>query len=212
MVLLEEALEPGTTLFSENDIEKRLKVFCELFKSLHYDDGRSKESTHNSVATYQHQSYTDWITKITEYMESKSSWAEITTHMKRAKAWYMEILDQYPDQTLLHGDFHYYNILKTQKGYKIIDPKGVLGHPMFDIPRYVLNEYWDEKDALKVDATVEKVLTVLSNQLDISKGLLSRLMYIEGAMAMCWFVEDGMSIDDKESVLESIGQLYRYTI
>lgn len=46
---------------------------------------------------------------------------------------------------LLHGDFHHDNILLSNNGdYVIIDPKGVIGDPVFDIPRFILNEFGDE--------------------------------------------------------------------
>ena len=210
-VLLEEALDPGTTLFFEQNIEERLSAFCGLYKKLHSSSGKYTEYVQSLSQPYRHSSYTDWILNVTDYIDKQPSWEEVATHMKRAKAWYLEISEAYQDQSMLHGDFHYYNILKTHKGYKTIDPKGVIGHPIFDIPRYVLNEFWDEKDVDKVDGVVEKVLATLSEALGYPKDLLSKLMYIEGAMAMCWCVEDGMHIHDKEAVLESLDRIYKYT-
>ena len=43
------------------------------------------------------------------------------------------------DDTLIHGDFHHHNILRSQRGYIAIDPKPMLGEPEYDVPSFVRN-------------------------------------------------------------------------
>lgn len=66
---------------------------------------------------------------------------ELTKHMKRAKDIGEEMFAKYPERTLLHGDLHHDNILLNANGdYSMIDPKGIVGPRIFDLPRFIMNE------------------------------------------------------------------------
>lgn len=41
--------------------------------------------------------------------------------------------------TLVHGDFHHHNIVRSDRGPVAIDPKPMLGEPEYDIPSYLWN-------------------------------------------------------------------------
>ena len=41
--------------------------------------------------------------------------------------------------TLVHGDFHHHNILRSARGPVAIDPKPMLGEPEYDIPSFLWN-------------------------------------------------------------------------
>lgn len=211
-VLLEESINPGDELVLEKQIERRLDVFCDLFQQLHLDNSKQIKSLSDTNREYCYKSYKDWIFRITDYMKQQKNWKEVSLHMIRAKELYKELSQEYAAEFLLHGDFHYYNILKDKKGYKIIDPKGVRGNPIFDIPRYVLNEFWDEEDKTKVDDTIEIIFYTLSQKLNISRDILSKLLYIEGAMAISWCVESGADINEKANYLDTLEKLYMYML
>lgn len=42
-------------------------------------------------------------------------------------------------ETLVHGDFHHHNILRSARGPVAIDPKPMLGEPEFDVPSFLWN-------------------------------------------------------------------------
>ena len=41
--------------------------------------------------------------------------------------------------TLVHGDFHHHNILRSARGFLMIDPKPMLGEPEYDVPSFLWN-------------------------------------------------------------------------
>ena len=206
-ILLEELITPGQELKLEELMEKRLEIFIDLYKKLHGSTESQRFDENLHTREFSHKSYKDWIFRITDYMDQKNEWLEIALHMKKAKEIYMELTQEYADETLLHGDLHYYNILKGKEGYQIIDPKGVIGNPIFDIPRYVLNEYYDESDRTIVDEKIGKLFSILSEQLMLPKKVLSKLLYIEGALAICWNIESG---SEKPEFLNTLNHLTQY--
>ena len=43
------------------------------------------------------------------------------------------------DATLVHGDFHHHNVLRSARGWLAIDPKPMLGEPEYDVPSFLWN-------------------------------------------------------------------------
>lgn len=41
--------------------------------------------------------------------------------------------------TLIHGDFHHHNVLRSERGWLAIDPKPMLGEPEFDVASFLWN-------------------------------------------------------------------------
>jgi streptomycin 6-kinase len=56
------------------------------------------------------------------------------------------------DQVLLHGDFHHFNILLSERGWLVIDPKGVVGPAGYEVGPFLTNPLGSmpsEKDAIR---------------------------------------------------------------
>lgn len=43
------------------------------------------------------------------------------------------------DDTLVHGDFHHHNLLRSARGFLAIDPKPMLGEPEYDVASFLWN-------------------------------------------------------------------------
>lgn len=193
-VLLEERINPGTPLRDEPSLDKRLQVFSSLSQGLHKSPG--------TPGIY--KTYTQWVLKITDYMNSIEDYRELALHMNRAKEIYLELSSVYNRNLLLHGDFHHDNILLEKDGnYRIIDPKGVMGDPLFDIPRFILNEF-DEIITRDTYDKINYVVKQLSAAFDIPETAIRQALYVETAMGMSWCAEDGMKHDDYSLILKSM--------
>jgi len=180
-VILEELIQPGTSLWNESTLESRLSILVELYKGLHIEP-----------ADYlRYPSYMQWISRITAYMSEREDGQELYLHMERAKQLCEDISESYTSSMLLHGDLHPDNILLGQDGkYVIIDPKGVVGDPIFDLGQFMINEYEDTI----TDTLVKKMnamINFLALKLDIPSNILRSCLYIQTCMSECWCVEDG---------------------
>lgn len=179
-VLLEEQIMPGTVLKDINSLDKRLEIFCNLFQGLHKAYS----------GTYKYPTYLDWVSRISNYMSKLEGYDVLASHMKNAEILCKDLFTAYPPNMLLHGDLHHYNILLNSRGtYTIIDPKGILGHPIFDIPRFILNELEDNLTPALYDK-INYCIKVINQQLRIPVEIIQKCFYIEATMAECWNVED----------------------
>lgn len=193
-IILQELIEPGNTLREETSLDNRLEVFSKLYKNLHIE-------VDDSVG---YPSYLDWVCRITDYMSSREDCKELYVHMKKARDICIEISDVYSRKMLLHGDFHHDNILLSESGeYKIIDPKGIVADPVFDIPRFILNEFEDEI-TVELFEKINRVICVLGEKLDIPNEIIKKSLYVEVCMGMSWCVEDGASVDEYKHLMEIV--------
>ena len=193
-VILEECVQPGNTLMDESSLDKRLSVFCTLYKGLHL----------MPIKEEIYPTYTGWVCRITEYMSKREDCKELYLHMKKAKDIYLSLSTVYSQKMLLHGDFHHENILRNNnEEYIIIDPKGVIGDPIFDIPRFILNEF-DNEITIELYKKINYIICILERELNITKDILKQCLYVETAMGICWSVEDGSSPEEYLKLIKNV--------
>jgi len=124
--------------------------------------------------------------------------------MKKAKDICLSVSTLYSQKMLLHGDFHHDNILLGKDGeYIIIDPKGVIGDPVFDIARFILNEFFGEINR-ESHKKINYIICILEKNLNIPNYILRQCLYVETAMGACWSVEDGSTPEEYLRLIENV--------
>ncbi|HLU23057.1 MAG TPA: aminoglycoside phosphotransferase family protein [Bacillaceae bacterium] len=193
-VILEEYVKPGTPLRNEESLEKRLSIFCSLYEGLHVEP--------ENAAIY--PTYMNWVSRINEYMSRRQDFQELYLYMKKAEDICLSLTTKFSKMLLLHGDFHHDNILLGPDGvYKIIDPKGVIGDPIFDIPRFILNEFEDEITP-DLYMKINNVITFLEKRLHIPNDIIRKCLFVETAMGICWCVEDGATLESAPNLIQTV--------
>lgn len=175
--LLIERIVPGTPLRAEPDRGRRIDLFCDVWRGLHRVPADQTA----------YPAYLDWVSRITEYMRGREDHKILCGKMAKAQRICRGLCARFPGEMLLHGDLHHDNILLGGEGrWRVIDPKGVVGDVVFDIPRFILNEFADG-----FDESLPRVIQTLSEKLHVPQNDLARLTYVETCMAHCWITEDG---------------------
>lgn len=193
-VILEERVQPGNPLRDVSSLDQRLSVFSSLYKELHI--APAKEEIYPS--------YIDWVSRITEYMSKRQDCKELYSYMKKANDICLSVSAIYSQKMLLHGDFHHDNILLGNDGkYIIIDPKGVVGDPVFDVPRFILNEF-EDKITTELYKKINHIICILENKLSIPSDILKQCLYVETAMGICWSVESGAAPEEYSKLIETV--------
>lgn len=186
-LLLEERILPGTALKQEPDWEKRAAGFAQVFEKIHT---LPKDSTN-------YRSYLNWVQKACMSVENQEN-KELSDGMHLAVTIAENMFKKYRERELLHGDLHHENILQKKSGnYVIVDPKGVIGPPVFDIPRYVLNELDQCDDSLR-EVHIDKVIHILSRLLKYSANDIYQLFFMEVMLANAWNFESGEELEEKD--------------
>lgn len=187
VLLLEERVLPGTALKQEPDWEKRAASFVQVFGNIHVVP---KEETGYS-------SYLNWVKDACgSVANGTNKW--LSDGMRLAAGIAEEMFKKYPERVLLHGDLHHENIVRDPSGnYVVIDPKGVMGPPIFDIPRFLLNEL-DDRETFLQKAHIDKMIKRLSRLLCYPSADLYPLFFMEVMLENAWCFEDGEEISERE--------------
>lgn len=195
-ILLEERLIPGTVLRKESDLKKRLTVFKDVFNKIHRPEIEALQNGHSS------KDYLDWLTDIKDFIEKEDTDVLVSESMKEkiclAKQICEEMFIKYTDRLLLHGDLHHDNILLTKGGsYAMIDPKGVIGPEILDLPRFIMNEL-DAKHNCTDEAHMMQVVQLVSKTFGFPILDIAKVYFMEVILGNAWCMEDGDAINETE--------------
>lgn len=187
-LLLEERILPGTVLREETSLEKRVEVLASVFREIH-------------VPQQEGETYLDWLNKAYAFCESQNVADELLRMAAQARAICTELFEQYPERVLLHGDLHHDNLLFRADGsYAVIDPKGVVGPEILDLPRFLLNEA-DFGDS----SHTERAIRLVSRACGYPEEELRKALFMEAVLATVWCVEDGMPVRERWMELARFG-------
>ncbi len=107
--------------------------------------------------------------------------------VEAAESCLRELLAAPVEPKLLHGDFHHYNILSAEDGWMIIDPKGVVGDPAYEVAPFMLNPGDMDKAPRRV---FERRLEILTDVTGLDGQRIVRWTVVHGVLAAWWGVED----------------------
>lgn len=182
-VIIEERIKPGNTLWEGTTLDERLAVFCSLYKGLHIAPTKPEI----------YFTYIDWLNRAVDNMSNQQEHLKLYEHMKKARDLCIRLSEVYSRKLLLHGDIHPENILLGSDGkYVIIDPKGIVGDPVFDFGQYVLNEF-DEHPTEETYHKISYIVDYFAREFELPRVVVAQSIYIQTTLSNCWNVEGNMS-------------------
>ncbi len=131
-MLLLEKLTPGTALYEASDSPAALEIAAGVMKAL----WKAPPEGHSFPTVG------DWFSGLSEVRSrfDGGTGPFPSRLFERAEALSREMLDSTRVRMLLHGDCHHHNILNScGRGWLAIDPKGVVGDPVFELCAYLRN-------------------------------------------------------------------------
>jgi streptomycin 6-kinase len=176
--MLIERCIPGKMLSEEESFEKRAAVFAELFSGLHVKPKNPRI----------YESYESWVCNTADYAAENIYLRKLNPYMQKAKALCLEIIKTYNRKMLLHIDIFADNIVSSNGGYKIIDPKGFTGDPIFDTGQFIFNECCENGIEPQ---KIESAFAILEKSLNIPDKILRQCFYIETIRFICHELSDG---------------------
>ena len=107
---------------------------------------------------------------------------------------------------LLHGDLHHANMLfDKERGWQVIDPKGVLGPAYMECGRFIRNQLWEIDERVKAGRLVmtegetekDRQLGILlescAGAFRTGAAVILKCCCIDAALSSCWHLEGLMS-------------------
>ena len=99
----------------------------------------------------------------------------------------------------LHGDLHHENIMHGERGWLVIDPKGVLGDPAFDAANMFYNPL--DRDDLCLDPQrIAHMAEVFAKTLRQSPAAILDHAFAYGCLSAAWHADDSNSKDEEREL------------
>lgn len=179
--LLLDRVEPGMSLATLEDEEMALRIFVDVFRALRRaapPPGRLPR-----VA--------DWAAGMERLRAAMQDGLRFPASLSEgADRLFRELLESTPEESLLHGDLHQMNILRSHSRWVAIDPKGVVGDRCYDTVPFLLNCL---PDALpEAVALIDRRIGFLARELHLDGRRIRAWLRAHAVLSAWWMAENGV--------------------
>lgn len=135
-----------------------------------------------------------WTRSLSEYAERQAlePGPLPAALVDRAKAILDELLAAPEEPVLIHGDFHHWNALRSERApWLVIDPKGVAAERGFEVGPLLYNPSPDIFTRPDLARLTARRLDILSERLRLDRQRLVACGFVGAMLSACWSVEEG---------------------
>lgn len=175
MLLLERAVS-GVSLksyFPENDNDA-IHITGECLKQLHQAPIPSNHSLPHIK---------DWLVALDTDLDIP------TDTLHKARGLRDELIATSAKPVLLHGDLHHDNILHNGNSWVVIDPKGVIGEPAYEIAAFIRNPMPELLEHPNASDIIDNRINQFAKTLKLSKKRIINWCYVQAVLAWVWALE-----------------------
>lgn len=176
--LLLEGLNPGIALksyFPEKEQES-IDIAAKVMKHLH-------EAPQLDVHVFPH--IRDWILTLDNDLNIPEN------YLQKARQLRDHLLSTSPKEVLLHGDLHHDNILQNGNHWMVIDPKGVIGEPAYEVTAFIRNPIPDLLDQEHADHIILNRASCFAKMLGLPESRILDWCFVQAVLSWAWTLEDG---------------------
>ncbi len=197
--LLLECAIPGTTLknyFPAQENES-INIAAAVIKKLHQAPLAQPEK----------------FKPITTWLNTIHSTAKIPAqYLNKAIILKNHLLSSAAPPVLLHGDLHHDNILQHQDGWVVIDPKGVIGEPAYEVAAFICNPIPELLQHPNAGQLVQHRIITFADILNIPADRIYQWCFVQAVLAWIWNLEDGLDTSYFEQYTSLLETLQNNTI
>ena len=91
---------------------------------------------------------------------------------------------------LMHGDFHHFNILSSERGWLVIDPKGVIGPACYEVGPLLINPWGDLVSEKDYRGITKRRIDILHERLGFERERIHEWGLAHAILSAWWSIED----------------------
>jgi len=183
-ILLLERLKPGIMLSELEDDDERTNIAADVMQKI----WRPLESLQNKFI--QLSNWFDGLKKIRPHFNGGTGPfpKELLEHVES----FLPELFADKNIKLMHGDFHHFNILSSERGWLIIDPKGVIGPVGYEVGPLMINPWDSFSDWSSFQVMTKRRVSILSERLGWEREMILKWATAHAVLSAWWNIEDDM--------------------
>ena len=174
--LLLECAIPGTLLkvtYPSQD-NYAVLVTCKLIQRL-----QQVPSVNYPVPTIQH-----WLEVLNKHWDIPKPYLTLARKLRD------NLLSTATSPILLHGDLHHDNILKHGENWVIIDPKGVMGEPIYEVAAYIRNPIETLFTVHDLPEITKNRILAFSKFFNYDPERIHHWCFVQAVLSWIWAIED----------------------
>ncbi|MDP1603309.1 MAG: aminoglycoside phosphotransferase family protein [Legionella sp.] len=178
MLLLERCM-PGFSLksyFPTQD-DEAIRITCERIQALHkapIPEGSAFPTISN------------WLSVL------DNNWKIPRSYLEQARQLRDNLLQASSEKVLLHGDLHHENILNHGDQWVVIDPKGVLGDPVYEVAAFIRNPMPELLTLENAHEIISYRINRFAEILELPSKKIRDWCFVQAVLAWAWALDDGV--------------------
>lgn len=193
--LLLERLNPGTVLADITDDDERTNIAIDVMQKI----WRPLDSGSLLPAAEQHPQGTRAV-RLQSFIQLSDWFDELKTVRPKfdggtgpfPKKIFERVESVLPELfadenvKLIHGDFHHFNILLSERGWLAIDPKGVIGPAGYEIGPLMINPWGSLSDGVSFKTQTKRRMSILSERLGWERETILNWATAHAVLSTWW--------------------------
>lgn len=180
--MLMTRIMPGTSMMSyfPQDEEAALAITSKVIQQLQMKDKPINHDIFPSIET--------WHASL---MQATASNTIPDSLLVSAKQLSMDLIATSTKQVLLHGDLHHDNLLLgPNEQWVAIDPKGIIGDPVYEVGAFIRNPVMDLRKQTNMQAILRRRIAAFAEYLDFEPQRMIQWSFVQAVLAACWSMEE----------------------
>jgi streptomycin 6-kinase len=190
---LMEQLEPGHSLkdlVKKGEDDAATRIICHTIRGLQSNQQKRSEFIHISELSRS-------LSVLKNHLDDRA--------LSKAESLFRELTADPTHDVILHGDLHHDNILSSGPTWKVIDPHGYVGDPVFEVGSMIYNPGDCFPHIRSIPQVVERRLHILAEELPFDSQRIKAWAFCKTALSIAWTFEDHGTIPEFEAkVLSAI--------
>ena len=91
---------------------------------------------------------------------------------------------------LMHGDFHHFNVLSSERGWLVIDPKGVIGPACYEVGPLMMNPWGELPAGNSLKVRMKRRVDILHEHLGFERERIIEWSLAHAVLSAWWSIED----------------------
>jgi len=192
--LLLERLKPGQMLSEVDNDDERTQIAADVMQRIWRANPAGDSGLSNKFIKL--SGWFDGLKKIRPHFKGGTG-PFPKELLERVESFLPELLAD-KNVKLMHGDFHHFNILKSERGWLAIDPKGVIGPAGYEIGPLMINPWNSISDRTRFKVRAERRVSILAERAGWERDKIINWATAHAVLSAWWSIEDGL--DEKYSI------------
>jgi streptomycin 6-kinase len=185
--LLLERLKPGVMLSTLEDDDEATRIAAEVMKRIWRFDFAALRSARSEFI--QLSDWFDGLKRLRKMFNGGTGPLDEKL-VERVERSTKEFFTENHSPILMHGDFHHFNILSSERGWLVIDPKGVIGPACYEIGPLMINPWEMSLQGSRLKLRMKRRVDILHEHLGFERERIIEWSIAHAILSAWWGIED----------------------